>query len=142
MNTDNIDRFGHCVSCHKNLLTKRVVDGKIVDMFMPIYSDTTFLLSDGSQMQVTICKPCKESIDLNCPNKHEDIMEACVKGWKLETEICKEESWSMEDRNKYLEKVSSLNIDCNSENLDKYVIQNRSIELMKLTVEDIPEVIQ
>ena len=25
VNTDNIDRFGHCVICHNNLLVKRIV---------------------------------------------------------------------------------------------------------------------
>lgn len=139
-NTDNIDRFGHCVICHNNLLTKRVVDGKVVDMFMPIYDETIFLLNNGSQMQVTICKNCKESTDLNDSVIHEQIMEAVQKGWQLETRIKMDQDdpeWSKEKRDKYIEHMSKLDIDCHSENLDKHVIQNRQMELLNLSVEEV-----
>lgn len=142
INTDNIDRFGFCVLCHKNLLTKKVVDGKVVDMFLPIYDETIFLLNNGSQMQVTICKICKSSNDLNDPKMHSNIMDAVQKGWELETKMLvsdeKLPDWTEEKGKEYLSKMSKLNIDCHSENLDKYAIQCKSIELMKLSLEDIP----
>lgn len=141
-NTDDIDKFGHCIICHKNLLTKRVVDGKVVDMFLPIYSDTMFLLSNGSQMQVTICKPCKESTDLNDSKIRKNIMEAIMKGWELETKLKVEEkdaNFTEENRKKYLDYMDKITIDQHSEYLDKYVIQTRQMELLNKSVEDIKE---
>lgn len=93
INTDNIDKYGHCVICHKNLLTKRVVDGVVIDMFLPIYDHTFFMLNDGTQMQVTICKPCKQSTDLDNETVHSNIMEAVQKGWDLDKRMSDNESW-------------------------------------------------
>lgn len=140
-NTDNIDKFGHCCVCHKNLLTKRVVDGHVIDMFLPEYDDTVFLLNNGSQMQITICKNCKEISDLSDEKLHQNIMEACMKGWELETKMLvadeKQPDWTEEHGEKYLDKMSQLSINCNSENLDKYSLQCKVIELRNLKVEEI-----
>lgn len=137
-NTDNIDSFGHCVVCHKNLLTKKVVGDKVVDMFLPIYNETFFLLNTGSQMQVTICTPCKSSIDLSDDKIHNNIMEAVYKGWELETKL-KVDSKEMkkEDRDDYIDTIKNWNINCHSECLDKYVIQQKQIELRNIEVKDI-----
>ena len=142
MTTDDIDRFGHCVICHKNLLIKRIVDGKEVDMFMPIYSETKFLLNTGSEMSVTICKPCKETNDLNDPIVKDNIMQAVYKGWELENKILVADennpSWTEEFGAKYLANQATLSIDMNSEDLDKYVIQQRQMELLNKKVELLP----
>lgn len=134
MNTDNIDRFGHCVVCHMNLITKRVVDGKVVEMFMPIHAETTFLLDNGSQMKVCMCKPCQEKTDLQDPVVQANIMEAVQKGWELETKILvadeKLPEWTQEYADKYLAKMSELAIDCHSEDLAANVIQERIKELV------------
>lgn len=127
--TDKIDRYGHCVFCGENLLTKRVVDGKVVDMFLPTYDHTFFLLNTGSQMQVTICKDCKNSINLNHPDAHKQIIESVIKGWELE-----------EKNNPGLyekELSSNLSIDCHSEFLDKHIIKNRQMELLKMSSEEV-----
>ena len=141
MSIDRIDRYGHCCWCTKNLLTKRVVDGKVVDMFLPIYDEATFMLNNGSQMNVTICKPCKQSVDLNDPVVHDNIMQAVQKGWELETRMLiaddKQPDWTEESGKKYLEKMSELSIDCNSSDMDKYAIQQRQMVLLNKTVEDI-----
>lgn len=134
MNTDNIDRFGHCVACHKNLITKKVVDGQVIDMFLPIHDHTEFLLDNGSKMQVCICKPCKQTLDLNCPHKHKDFMEAVQKGWELEVKaLIADESypdWTEESGKRYLDKMSLLNIDCHIENKNKESINTRIKELV------------
>lgn len=141
MNTDNIDKFGHCVVCHKNLLTKRVVDGKVIDMFLPFYDDTMFLLDNGSQMQVTICKHCKADKDLSDPKVHRDIMDAVMKGWELETKMLvadeKQPQWTEEHGKNYLETMGKLNIHCNSEKLDRYLLQQKVVELKNLKVEEV-----
>lgn len=142
MNTDNIDRFGHCCLCHMNLLTKRVVDGKVIDMFLPTYSDTMFLLDNGSQMQVTICKKCKEKTDLNDTVVHFNIMEAVTKGWKLETAMLvadeKHPEFTAEKGEKYMKKMRTLNIECHSENMDKYAIQQKQIDMLNIKVAELP----
>lgn len=141
VNTDNIDKFGHCCVCHKNLLTKRVVDGKVVEMFTPFYDETVFLLDSGSQMQITICKTCKSSTDLNDRKIHKDIMDACMKGWELETKMLvaddKLPDWTEEKGKEYLDTMRKLNIHCNSEKLDKYVLQQKVIELKNIKVEEV-----
>lgn len=126
MNTDNIDRFGHCVICHKNLITKRVIDGRLEETFLPIHGHTTFLLDNGSQMEVCMCKPCQEKTDLTDPMIHENIMEACLKGWDLETKILvSEEKWTKDHGEQYLKNMSFLNIDCHSQNLATSFIEER-----------------
>lgn len=141
MSTDDIDSYGHCVCCHKNLLTKRVVDGKVVDMFLPTYDETMFLLDNGSQMQVTICKPCKEVTDLSDAKVHSDIMEAVMKGWELETKMLvaddKQPDWTAEKGQEYLDKMAERSIDCNSSDMSKYSIQQRQIEMLGMVVEDV-----
>ncbi len=137
---ERIDRFGHCCYCADNLLTKRVVDGKVVDMFLPTYDDTMFLLNNGSQMQITICKKCKSSIDLTDSGVQKEIMDACMKGWELDTQIkVDNKEIDEEQRNRILDSHYKLEIDCHSSNLDKHVIQGRALELLNIKVEEIKE---
>lgn len=140
---EKIDRFGHCLVCGDNLLTKRIVNGKVVDMFLPTYSDTMFLLDSGSQMQITICKSCKDKVDLNDPKVHDVIMKSCMKGWELESKAMLADEtkpeWTQEVCNKYLDDMSKLSIHCNSDDLDKYAIQTKIIQLRNMKVEEISE---
>lgn len=144
--TERIDRFGHCCYCSAYLLTKRVVDGKVVDMFTPQYDQTTFLLDNGSQMQITICKKCKSSVDLKCPEVHTEIMEAVMKGWELENKaLVADETkpdWTAEVGDKYLSDMGKLCIDCNCETMEHYKKQERAIELAGMKVEEIIEEIK
>jgi hypothetical protein len=139
MNTDNIDKFGHCVCCHENLLTKRVVDGKVVDMFLPTYDDTIFMLNNGSQMQVTICKKCKAHTELTDPKVQANIMEAIQKGWQLENTMLvadeKIPEWTEDKGKEYLDKMAILSIDCHSENLSKFHVEQRQMKLLNKVVE-------
>lgn len=141
--TERIDKFGHCCACSEYLLIKRIVDGRVVDMFTPQYDQTIFLLNTGSQMQITICKKCKETLDLNDPVVHAEIMAAVMKGWELETAKMVEDealpNYTEELRGKELENFSKLSINCNSEELDKYAVQCKVIELANLKVEEISE---
>src|ERR1043165_3892177 len=130
MNTDNIDRFGHCVCCHKNMLTKRVVDGKVIDMFLPEHDHTDFLLDNGSIMKVCMCKPCKQNVDLTSNKVQENIMEACLKGWELETKALVADqmlpNWTEETAQYYLKKMALLNIDCHADALSPVAVQDRA----------------
>lgn len=140
---ERIDRFGHCCYCSDYLLTKRVVDGKLTDMFLPTYDQTIFLLDNGAQMQITLCKKCKSTLELNDAKVHEDIMNSVFKGWELETaKTVADESkpdYTEEVRQKELEEYKTLSIHCNSESLDNYKIQEKVIQLRNLKVEEIED---
>lgn len=135
MNTDNIDRFGHCSFCHKNMIVSKVVDGKVTEMFLPEHDHVDFLLNSGSIMKVCLCKNCKKDIDLNDPTVRCNIMEAVMKGWELETKILvadeKLPDWTQEYADKYLDTMGQLNIDCHADNLAHSFLQKRSQELFK-----------
>ena len=135
MSVDNIDKFGHCVVCHKHLVTKRVVDGKVIEMFLPIHDHTDFLLDNGSMMKVCICKPCKEKTNLSDTKVKSDIMEAVQKGWQLEVKgLVADEAqpdWTEESGKKYLDKMALLNIDIHADNVDKNAIQDRIKKLVE-----------
>ena len=139
MNTDNIDRFGHCCVCHRNMITKRVVDGKVIDMFLPDHDHTDFLLSNGSIMKVCMCKSCKEKVDLTSPKVHGYIMEACMKGWELETKLLiadeKLPYWTEESAKVYLDKMAELKIDTHADSVSPVVVQNRVKELTAIMAE-------
>lgn len=130
-NTDNIDRFGHCCVCHRNMMTKRVVDNKVIDMFLPEHDHTDFLLNNASIMKVCMCKNCKLKVNLDSETVHGYIMEACLKGWELETKILVEDKqWTQEQANNYLINMGKLNIHCHAEHLDKSNLQNKQKELL------------
>lgn len=139
MNTDNIDRFGHCVCCHRNMITKRVVDGKVIDMFLPDHDHTDFLLNNGSIMKVCMCKSCKEKVDLTSPKVHGYIMEACMKGWELETKMLIADpaypAWNEDSAKAYLEKMSTLQIDIHADSVSPIIVQNRVKELTAIMAE-------
>lgn len=133
MNVDNIDKFGHCVVCHINLCTKKVIDGKVQDVFMPIHGHTTFLLNNGSKMQVCMCKPCQKSEDLDNTNTHCNIMDAVHKGWLLETKLLVSQGeWDQKKADKYLEEMNKRSINCHIEHLAHNVIENRIKELINV----------
>lgn len=144
---DRIDRFGHCCVCARYLLTKRMVDGKVIEMFVPEYGDIIFLLNDGSKMQVTICKICQNSYNFSDPDVHKEIMDACMKGWELETKKLIEEGgttpegnsikWSGEYGKKYLDFMRKKYIDCNTNDFDKNILTDRSHKLGKQFYENI-----
>ena len=47
--------------------------------------------------------------------------------------------WDEEYAKKYLNKMRSLDIDCHSENMDKYLIQTRQMELLNKEVKILEE---
>ncbi len=137
---ERIDKYGHCVFCTKNMIVKRVVDGKVIDMFTPDHDHTDFMLNTGSMMKVCMCKKCKKEIDLSIPMIHKMIMDAVQRGWELETKslIASEAypDWTEEFGKKYLEKMSTLNIDCHASDMDKSSMEVRSKELFILSKGD------
>jgi hypothetical protein len=140
MEINDIDRFGHCVVCHKNMLYERVVDGKAIQMFRPEHDHTEFLMNDGSRMRVCICKPCKENVDLAMPAIQEMVM-ACVKrGWQLEVNTLvadeKRIDWDFDRAEKHMEKYNSLSIECHSEDVADHIIQERKEKIKEMILVD------
>lgn len=136
MDVDDIDRFGHCVVCHKNMLYHRIVDGKEIQMFKPDHGHTEFLLDNGSRMRVCICNSCKENVDLSKPSIQEMVMKTVVRGWQLEVNsLVADESrpdWDIERGEKYMEDYSKLNIDCHSDGISNHVVDERKKKINEM----------
>ena len=89
MKIKNIDKFGHCVICHKNLIRNIVIGGKVVGTWHP-HKDEAYMISNiGALIPISICKPCKKTVVLDDSNVHENIMEAIKNGWELEIDHMK-----------------------------------------------------
>lgn len=114
------DLFGHCVMCHKNLLTEQVIGMKVQQRFTPDKDRIRVLLDDGSQMGVTICRQCKETYT---EEDNKDIMKSVVKGWKMETEQVPH--WSKEKKEKHMEVYSKKKIVIRSDGLDKNTLNKK-----------------
>jgi len=89
MKIDNIDKFGNCVVCHRNLIRNIVINGKVEGVWHPDKDEAYMKLNQGSLMPISICRPCKKSTDLNDPTVHNNIMEAVNNGWLLEIDHMK-----------------------------------------------------
>ena len=84
MKIDNIDKFGNCVFCHRNLIKNVILNGKIQGLLDPDADTSFFKLTNGSILVVPICKPCKRDVNLIDPIVQSHIMESVNNGWELE----------------------------------------------------------
>jgi len=113
----NIDVFGQCIMCGTSLIEERVIDGKVVTVFKANRTETTYLLSDGSQMKVAMCKKCKESLD---GTESAYVMKAVVRGWQHELETYSD--WKQEQKDKYMGVYGKKKIVVRSDNKQKDVL--------------------
>lgn len=97
MKIDNIDKFGNCVYCHRQLVKNMVIGGKVTGILDAEASDSFFKLDNGSILVVPICMPCKENIDLNDHAIHEEIMKEVQNGWELEIHHMREHTEHFKD---------------------------------------------
>lgn len=94
---ENIDKFGSCVYCHRNLVVNKVIGDKVQGTWHPDKDDAYMKLNQGSLMPIAICKPCKKNIDLTDSVVHTKIMEAVNNGWALEINYMKEHPEQFKD---------------------------------------------
>ena len=90
MPLQNLDKFGNCIYCHRQLVMNRVVGGKIQTVLDPDASDSFFKLNTGSILVVPICKVCKATVDLDDPTVQAEVMVSVNEGWQLELNHMKE----------------------------------------------------
>jgi hypothetical protein len=114
------DKYGHCVLCHRNLLIEQVIDQKLQVRFSPDYSQSEFLLDDGSRMKVAICRDCQADLTEHDQPK---IMKSVIDGWQVEVDSLNH--WTEEKRKNYMKKYSKLEIVCNSEGKKPDVISKK-----------------
>ena len=105
MTNPNIDKFGHCVICHKNLLITQVIEDRVQTRFTADKNEEIYLMNDGSKMRVSICTPCKDKLN---GTEFSSVMESVFNGWKLELEDY--DHWDKEKKESYLKKYSELEI--------------------------------
>jgi hypothetical protein len=125
------DKHGHCVSCHKNMKFKQIVDNKEIERFTPDYDEKTFMLTNGSKMRVAICKKCKlKDLDLK------EIMDCVYRGWEVECEeLVKDDSkpeWTKERKEKHLTQQSKLEILTHADNVPDDILLKKLKEHKEL----------
>ncbi len=132
---DNIDKYGHCVVCHRNLIVERVAEGKVIKMFLPEKEETDFLLNDGSRMRVCICRTCKREKDFTDKKLQEQIMEAVIAGWQLEVDTMvadeNKPEWTPERAKAHMEVYGKKSLLLHSENADKHVIEKHQSDVLR-----------
>src|SRR5574343_1382057 len=79
----DFDKYGHCVCCHEQLITKQVIDGKLSERASPKLDEVQFLLNDSSKMRVCICRNCKHSLE---ESDYDSVMKVVYNGWKKQVE--------------------------------------------------------
>ena len=114
------DRYGHCVMCHKNMLIEAVIDQKVQKRFTPDYSETEYLLDDGSKMRVAICEQCKINL---LPKDENYIMKCVLEGWRAEVEGFNH--WTREKKDNYMDRYSKRKIVCLSEKIPQDVLDKK-----------------
>lgn len=108
----DFDKFGYCVFCHKYLMEEKVMEGEVQLVFTKDRKETVFMLDDGSQMRVCICKGCKENLK---ESDHNVIMQSVVKGWEKEVESLVH--WTEDQRIDHMVKYSKKKILFKSEGM-------------------------
>lgn len=138
----DIDRYAHCINCHRNLLRIQVVDQREQVLLSPEHNEELFQLNDGSQMRVCLCLSCKPTLNLNDSKIHEEIMNKVFEGWKAEVELLvndpKKEKWTKESGLAYLNEYKKKAILGHS---DAISIEQRK-EIIAKQVESIKEEIE
>ena len=61
-----VDKFGHCIWCGENMITEKLIDGKIQQITKSNYSCMKFELDDTTKMRVgKMDKPPFQSMKLH-----------------------------------------------------------------------------
>lgn len=109
--TDQPDVYGHCVSCGKDLIVHKTVDGKIVKIFSPKHQEMTFKLDDGSEMRVCACVDCNNRVT---ERNYRQIMKNVAAGWRIEVDALVKDvnkpHWDKERAENYMEKYGERKI--------------------------------
>lgn len=142
---DKYDRFGHCVKCHKSMIEEVTFKGprgyETITRFTPEKDRIVLMLSDGSEMGVSICKQCKAKYsDDDIPY----IMDCVYKGWEKETEglvatgftnKVTGKKWDNEMREQYLAKMKTLSGVTRSDNIERD-LQDKKLKIYKEKVKN------
>lgn len=122
----NIDRFGHCVICHKPMIIEKVIDQRPQLRFIPEYDTMRFLLNTNSLMRVAVCKTCKPDVK---DKDHKQIMKAVINGWDLETKMLVKDKnkpeWDEAKRKKYMDDFSTREIVCLADGKAKDILDKK-----------------
>lgn len=82
----NEDRPGFCAKCHTPIAEfngSNEYGNPIIVKLLPILRTIFFRLDNGSQLIVTLCVDCEETID---PSDSAQIMESVINGWQYEVD--------------------------------------------------------
>jgi len=116
------DKHGHCVVCHEDMLYTQIIDEKPQKRLSPLFSETEYMLDDGSKMRVAICLDCKANLKDDDEEKKR-VMDCVFKGWRHE--IRKYSHWDQDKKEDYLRKYSKRKIVTRSEKIDSDVLHKK-----------------
>lgn len=122
----NIDTFGHCVLCGKNMIIHQVINGKVQQRLGPDYVEEEYLLSDKSKMRVAMCRGCRDNLT---GDENTIIMEAVLNGWKNEVETYSH--WPEERKMDYIKRYSKKKIVVRTAGLREDVLDKKHKEFIK-----------
>lgn len=116
------DLHGHCVSCHEDMSIIEIIDGKPQRRLTGKYMEEDYLLNDGSQMRVAICKDCKEGLK-DDDEERSRIMDCVFKGW--EHELKNYSHWDDDKKSNHLKVYSQKRIVTRTKGLGKDMLKKR-----------------
>lgn len=102
---------GLCSLCHVEVAEyegSNDIGSPIVKRFKPNAKIKKVFLSDGSQMNVMLCKGCHDVFN---ENNFQELIESEINGWAYEVETHLKTKWDESRKKKYLNKMSKLRIE-------------------------------
>ncbi len=118
----NRDVFGYCVNCGKKMVGHKVVGGIYTVCLSNEHTNVTYLLNDGSQMRVGMCKTCAKSLTGD-EKERKHIMKRVYRGWQHEVETYAEwEKKPEKVKKEFLEKYGQKRIVTQSDGVDNKML--------------------
>jgi hypothetical protein len=118
----DFDLHGHCVKCHEDMSIVEIIDGKPERRLTGKYMEEEYLLNDGSNMRVAICKDCQGKLK-DDEEERISIMTCVYTGW--EHELKNYSHWSNEKKVNHLKVYKKKAIVTRTRGLGKDLLQKR-----------------
>ncbi len=128
------DLYGHCILCHKSMITEQYIDGRTQRRLSGQYCETEYLLSTGSCMRVAMCVKCKDRLK-DTKKERDGIMKTVVAGWDIESDDlvsdASKSNWTKEFKKKYMKDQRKKKILIKTDGFTTSSINKRFKELTK-----------
>jgi hypothetical protein len=124
--TIDYDLFGHCVLCHKYMLTQAVIDCQVINRFDDTFREGMVVLSDGSPMRISLCDCCYDNYT---EEDYEKMYASILKGWEVEMKA--NPKFDDERIKNYMDRYNKKKIIFDTRGLTQAQIEKRVKEYLK-----------